>query len=68
MRVLFKLFTIICISLFQHCQKYFRKQLSYPYVDLIFVGKTGVITADVFDHSNCVVDENYCQVRIDFYQ
>ena len=65
-----QLFAIICISLFQHCQKYFKKQLSCPNVDLSFVGKTGVITADVIDDPDWVVDfnENYCKVRIEFYQ
>ena len=50
----------------QHCQSYFKKQLSYLCVDLSFEDKTGIIAADIIKSSNWIVDitDNHYQVRI----
>ena len=62
-----KVFCCILSLLFlQHCQSYFKKQLSYSCVDLSFEDKTGIIAADIIKSSNWIVDitDNHYQVRI----
>ena len=64
---------ITCSCLFfslQRCQKHFRKHLNYSHVDLSFEDKTGVIAAAINESSNnweVAINENHCQVGIDFY-